>query len=275
MLIDSHVHLYDTNGLTYDWVDGLGDLDRPHLLDEYRDKVADAGVTGFVFVDAACAWDQSVAEAEWVASLADDQAPALLGIVAGLQVESPDRGERLDKLAAIPLVKGVRRLIEPDVTLIDNQAFVDGVRRVGQAGFSFDICCKSHQLDAVVRLVDACPDVPFILDHLGKPDIEGEEWQPWADNLTALSNRENLIAAKLSGLFSEGPRDRAPCYLDHAIEVLTPSRLMIGGDWPVCDEAESVGHWFGDVDQTIKTLSDAERDAIRFGTALSAYRLTP
>ena len=34
-------------------------------------------------------------------------------------------------------------------------------------GYSFDICAKSHELALANRLVQAAPEVQFILDHCG------------------------------------------------------------------------------------------------------------
>ena len=80
-----------------------------------------------------------------------------------------------------------------------------------------------------------------MLDHLGKPPIASQGWQPWADLLTDAGRRQNVVA-KLSGLNTAAApgrrrsQDYQP-YVDHALTVFEPSRLMYGGDWPFALQA--------------------------------------
>jgi L-fuconolactonase len=45
------------------------------------------------------------------------------------------------------------------------------VQLLPEYGFSFDLCIFHSQLGDVLRLVEQCPQVSFILDHMGKPGI--------------------------------------------------------------------------------------------------------
>lgn len=271
-IIDTHVHLYDTTKLTYDWVRGVGDLDRPHLLAEYASVSESSDIEGIVFVDAGCAFEEAVEEAVWVAGLADGT-PPIVGIVAGARVDSIDLGGHLDRLGDIPLVRGVRHLIEPHPEVAGTREFRAGLSLVAARGYTFDICCKSWQLQAVLDLVAASSDCRFVIDHIAKPDIAGEEWEPWASKLSQLSECENVVAVKLSGLFSEGPAKDVDRYLAHAIDAFGPERLMIGSDWPVCDEAGSLAAWVLAVERAISGLTSSEQDEIRQGTARRVYGL--
>ncbi len=38
-----------------------------------------------------------------------------------------------------------------------------------------------------IRMVERCPDVTFILDHIGKPDIKNQVFDPWKDEIKTLS----------------------------------------------------------------------------------------
>ena len=79
----------------------------------------------------------------------------------------------LARLAENPLVKGVRRIIQfesdPDFCLRPD--FVRGVQLLPRHGLSFDLCIKCHQMPNTIGLVQRCPEVRFILDHIGKPNI--------------------------------------------------------------------------------------------------------
>ena len=45
--------------------------------------------------------------------------------------------------------------------------FVDDIRLLGKKGLSFDLCMRSAELGDAAKLIDACPDTSFILDHCG------------------------------------------------------------------------------------------------------------
>jgi len=67
------------------------------------------------------------------------------------------------------------------------------------------------------------PDLPLCVDHLGGPP--NEDWP----HLLELAAQFPMVCCKLSGLamFSE-PRS----YVQHALRVFGPDRLMFGSDWP-------------------------------------------
>ena len=105
--IDAHVHVWDTARLTYSWLRDAPLLDRPRLP---IDLTAETGER-VVFVQASA--DDGAAEAAWVQSLSAGW-PSLAGIVAFAPVEEPTLAETLDELSTLPLVVGVRRLLQDE-----------------------------------------------------------------------------------------------------------------------------------------------------------------
>jgi L-fuconolactonase len=180
-------------------------------------------------------------------------------------------GDALARLAANPLVKGVRRLIqsEADPEFCVKPDFVRGVRSLAAHGLSFDLCLRHPQLAAALRLVRQCPDVRFVLDHLGKPEIRSGRLEPWRAELRELSRREN-VWCKLSGLVTEAdhagwkPADLRP-YLDHAIGCFGLDRVMFGGDWPVSTLATDYPRWVAALDEALRgcTPDEAQRVYVR------------
>jgi L-fuconolactonase len=49
-------------------------------------------------------------------------------------------------------------------------ALIKGLRLLGELGMSFDLLLGSYQLPAAVRLVDACRETRFVLNHCGNVD---------------------------------------------------------------------------------------------------------
>ncbi len=153
----------------------------------------------------------------------------------------------LEQVAAYPLTVGIRRLIQDEpVGFARQPSFIDGVRAVGEVGLPFDICVRAAERGDVAPLVDACPDVSFVLDHLGKPDIAGGEWEPWRDQLVELARRPNVVC-KLSGSTSEaGPgwqRGCGPAVSRACAGIVRANRCMFGSDWPVATLTTAYPRW--------------------------------
>jgi L-fuconolactonase len=274
--VDSHVHFWDRGTLPYPWLDALPAIAGRHTPAELAREAADCFPEKMVFVECGAPGRE---ELRWVEQLAVAE-PRIAGIVAHCRVDEGAATEtRLGELASRPLVRGVRQLIqhEPDPDFCARAEFIAGVRAVGAAGLSFDICCFHPQLAAVVRLVRACPNTRFILDHLGKPGIRTGQLEPWRTHLRELALLPN-IEAKLSGLMTEAdlarwePAQLRP-YVEHALATFGPARLLFGGDWPVAKLAGSYPRWLATARALVSSLSPAEQDAIFRENARRVYRL--
>jgi L-fuconolactonase len=275
-IVDSHVHFWDRTRFRYDWLAGAGD---PLEADfGPADLLAAAPeLSGMVFVQADCRADQAVAEARWVSELADSGAP-VRAIVAHAPLELGSRVQ-LAELTRISRVVGIRRLLQdegPGFAL--QEAFVDGVRRLADFSFSMDLCIRAHQLTEVTELVTRCPEVQFVLDHLGKPVVGPDGPGDWATELRALADRPN-VQCKLSGLLGEAPPAmRSPAalapWIQTALEAFGTDRCMFGSDWPVLTAFGEYADWLAVVDTALAGASPEERADVFADTASRFYRIT-
>jgi L-fuconolactonase len=274
-ITDAHLHCWDPARLRYPWLAGVPDLNRRYLTSDYA---ADSGATSVsrrVFVQADCTPAQARAEVEWVGSL-----PGIDAIVAFAPLEegASVAGE-LSWLARQPKVRGVRRILqgEPDLSFALAPDFVSGVRALAAFGFTFDLCINAAQLPAVTELVRRCPEVSFVLDHLGKPPIRAGRLDPWRDDLAALARLPNVVA-KVSGLSTEAdlggwtPDDLRP-YVAHAVACFGWSRLLFGSDWPVVNLAGGLSRWRTALAEFTDEASPAEQRAFYHENAGRTYRL--
>jgi L-fuconolactonase len=276
-VIDSHLHLWDPAEHEYPWLADEPDLDRAFLPSHLDTGGHD--IDGFVVVEAGCRRGQD--ELGWLEHLAQTW-PGIRGIVAQAPLElGPAVAPLLAKLCEHRLTVGVRRNVQdegPGFMLAE--PMVAGTRLLAGHGLTFDACVREHQLRELAELVDRCPEVTFVLDHLGKPAIAQHRGQPWFDDLAALARRPNVVA-KLSGLTTEAdhvhwrPADIVP-YLSHALEQFGPARCMFGSDWPVATRATTYERWVDLVLGVAAELPDvADRTAILAGTAVRVYGLDP
>lgn len=178
------------------------------------------------------------------------------------------------------LVKGIRRIIqfEPDPGFCLQNSFIEGVQLLADYEFTFDICVAYHQLDKVIELVKVCPEVTFMLDHMGKPDIKNHQIDTWKSHISELSKMHN-VHCKLSGLLTEAdhkhwkPQDICD-YVNCVIDDFTPDRIIFGGDWPVLNQAGSFLQWISVLDNALTGLSQEALLKIYHTNAEQFYRLS-
>lgn len=280
-IIDSHVHLYDPGVIGFPWMKDVPALDRPHLPPTFRAAVGGVDVRALVFVEVDAAPGAHMDEAHFVAGLMDD-APSIAGMVASMPLEegAEAAADDLAAYAKLPGARGVRRLIErhsdePGWSL--REPFVRAVRSLANHDLSFDICVRHTQLSDVVELVRACPDVRFVLDHIGKPPIRAGETETWTTRIAELA-REPNVWCKISGVVTEADHrswtydEVAPC-IDHAIRCFSYDRVMFGGDWPVSELATSYERWVRTVDRIVAHATLYERRRLFHDNAIRFYRL--
>jgi L-fuconolactonase len=125
--------------------------------------------------------------------------------------------------------------------------------------------------------VDKCPNQRFVIDHLSKPDIKNGDWKAWKKSLQHFGERE-LVYAKMSGLVTEADwkkwntHELYP-YLEIALEIFGPKRLLFGSDWPVCLVAGEYDQVLEVIESFTNQLSTDEKEAILGGTAQEFYSI--
>jgi L-fuconolactonase len=274
--IDTHVHFWDQRVLPYPWLVEVPTIAHPHTPVELHAEAGTELPARIVFVECGA---PGLDEVQWVTQLAARE-PRLAGIVAKIAVNAGEKtAADIATLKRNALVRGVRHLIqgEPDPDFCTRPEFIAGVRALGAAGLSFDVCCRHHQLGAVVQLVRSCPDTRFILDHFGKPDIRGGQLDPWRRHIADLAALTN-VDCKLSGLVTEADHaawtvDHLRPYVNHALATFGPHRLLFGGDWPVVKLAAPYTRWLDTARALVSDLPPPAQTAIFHDNAVRVYRL--
>ena len=278
-LIDTHLHVWDPQQLRYPWLADIPLLNKPYLLEDYERACGPVAVEKMVFLQAEVDFVQFQQEADWVDSLAD-QDSRLQGIVPWAPLETGAAvGPVLEKLSANPRIKGVRRIIqfESDIEFSLRPSFIEGIQLLPRYNLSFDICIAHFQMANTIKMVAQCPDVIFILDHIGKPDIKNGLLDPWRAEIKTLSEFPN-VWCKISGLVTEADhehwtREQLKPYIDHVIECFGFDRVMYGGDWPVAYQATEYPRWVETLLWAVEGSSEDEIRKLFHDNAAAFYRL--
>lgn len=278
-IVDSHVHLYDVQRLRYSWLKSVPKINRTHLLADFDRARGRVIVDKIVFAEVAVDPGLHLHEAAFVQQIADTDA-RLCGMVAHLPVE---RGAAIETeliaLKRFASLRGIRRLIQTEVDpgFCLEPEFIAGVELIGRYGLSFDICVKHWALVFAIELARRCPEVSFVLNHVGKPGIKHAMREPWCTQMRELARLPN-VACKISGLITEADhktwvRDQVKPYVAHAIDCFGFDRVMYGSDWTVSELTHAYPTWVDILDEVLAGASHVERRKFYRDNAMRVYRL--
>lgn len=289
-VIDSHLHLWNPAVLTYPWLDGA--LSATYAAEQIdAERLAGVEAEAAVFVQADPLEEQSLDEVRWVDAAAD--ATGVVAIVAGARLDRGAETEaHLERLAATSRVVGVRHLLQGEADGFARTAeFTAGARAVASRGWTFDACVSARQIPDVTALAAAVPELPIVLDHLGKPaigtaDAAHEPSAEWLGDLRELASSPQVFC-KLSGLPAEAGGNWSAAqvtpFLDAVLDAFGAERLMWGSDWPVSSvdftppegseyRAGDRGRWFDTV-LAWADSRDLDAEAIFWANARRFYRI--
>jgi L-fuconolactonase len=270
VVIDAHLHLWDTSRHGYDWLLNPGNesINRTFAFEDFAGRALTAGVDSAVLVQA----DDDAADTEAMFEVADAH-DEIAGVVGWVPLDRPGEAEAaLDRLRARPKFAGIRNLThdQPDPDWLLRPEVGESLALLERYDVPFDvIAVLPRHLEHVPVLSERYPRLRMVLDHLGHPPLGGDDWEPWRTLITKAAANP-LMYAKISGLY---PVSRARPFVEFALELFGPGRLMFGSDWPV---AELGGGYQPVADALLEVIGDVpvpQRYAVLAGTASAFYSL--
>ncbi len=313
-IVDAHHHLWDTVTRF-----GLYELD-----DLRTDTDGGHRVVQTVFIDCGANYRSDgpthlrpVGETEYVVGRArasdETEGAVIAAIVSHADLTLGARaGEVLDAhlAAAEGRFRGIRHSgaraddpgvppsrTEPPAGLYRQDEFQEGARALVERGLSFEAWQYHHQLDDVLALARAVPDLTIIVNHLGGPLGTGRFAGRWDEvhgelrrGLEPLVDCDNVVV-KLGGVgmtrFGTGWEDgERPPTSDTVAEVwgglihwtidrFGPSRCLFESNFPVDGETVDYVVLWNAFKKLTTGYTAAERADLFAGTARRVYRLDP
>jgi L-fuconolactonase len=280
MIVDAHVHLWDLDRGGYEWLTpDLSPIDRSIGPAELASCLASTDVDAAILVQS----DESDADNEYLLGVAAEQ-EQVLGVVGWLDLTRPETAAaRLDALLCSQWFCGLRVGInhEPDPDWILRPDVAESLDAVAQRDVPFDlVSVRRRHLALVPELSERHPELRIVIDHLSKPPIgRDDSWvDGWRRNLARAAESPNVYA-KVSGLTpAHGPLDGwtpddLRPFVEYALEVFGPRRLMFGTDWPVSELAGGYTRVWTALSEILGALPPADHAAVMGGTAASFYGL--
>jgi L-fuconolactonase len=271
-MIDTHQHYWDLSRFTYRWIQPDTILARNYHPDDALPLMQTASVRQCVTVEAGA--DQAE-ELVWLLELAAAH-DHIAGVVGCINLT----GDVSATLAALPAqhqqwLKGVRiNIMDPaaDYSRLDN-----GLQALAAQQLTCDLLMRPAALPQAAALIQAHPNVMFILDHFAGGRITPGGHTAWQQAVAPLADLPNTVL-KVSGyLTAADPMpptlDTLNAYFDCALALFGTARLMYGSDWPVCLSGGSYQASVDNLKSLIGALSPDEQADITERTAIKTYRL--
>ena len=277
MFVDTHLHLIYRDRLSYPWLAGVPPLDADFSHDLYAGEARRLGITAALHMEVDVAENDIGNETAMVTDLARAEGSLLVGAIAACRPESPDFAAYLERMRADPFVRGFRRVLHvvPD-DVSEGALFRENIRRLAGTGLPFDLCVLPQQIEKAIALADLAPDVAFVLDHCGVPDIKSGAFDAWHGPVAEIALRPN-VTVKLSGIPAYGAEDWTledlKPYFDHVASRFGFERMVWGSDWPVCTLGGGLSTWIGATHALLSGVSLEEKAGVLSANARRLWKL--
>lgn len=273
--IDSHQHFWRYEVAQYPWInDNMPNLKQDRLPKHLQPLLQQFDFDGSIVVQAR----QSSAENDFLINLAKSN-PWILGVIGWLNLCDENVDEQISEWQANDIMKGYRHLIQDEANPDDFmalKAFNRGVDAVLNQGLVYEVLIHDVNLAAATQFCAQHDQGILVLDHVGKPNINQSTPKEWEKKIRPLADLTH-VACKLSGLITEvGPNWSATQiepFIDIALNIFGPNRLLFGSDWPVCLLAGEYSQVYQLIENNINHLSPSEQAAIWGNNASRIYNL--
>ena len=274
-VLDTHIHLYDTNREgSYDFLGSSASRDPirfPHLADVFLDSASPSGVEYAYVVEASLRREDNF----WLSQITDTS-DCLLGFSANLDPRAETYRNDLDSLMHFPKFRGIRprgwEFSLGDVLL--QKQFVELARR------DLVLELRGNSSD-IATIAGMYPNMKIIVNHFAGGNAHDGSVAPadYAARLAVLAAEPNVYI-KISMLYFLSGQNPAPtdmgyykALIDEAADAFGPDRVIYGSNWSLSD---LYGPYNGIVDllrDYCDQREDLSRDQLFYENAMKAYGL--
>jgi L-fuconolactonase len=275
--VDAHQHFWWMAHRTHAWPDVARErMSRDFTPDDLLPEMRKSGVDGTVLIQVA----NEVPETEEFIDLARKH-PFIRGVVGWVPLIDPTASERaLDALTGDGILVGIRHLIsfEPDPDWLLQPAVLESLRGLARRKIVFDaVPADFRQMEAVFKVAGQIPSLKVAMNHLARPPVPDQGWEPWATMIKRAAAYPNMSLKFSPGMDLVSrwhwSTPMVKRYADHIFESFGADRVMAASNWPVSLLGGSFGEIWHGITELVADLSAHEQKKILGGTAEAIYRL--
>lgn len=280
MIIDTHIHIWDTSKSSYGWLSGAPELlKRTYSIEELDVARKAAGIGAGIFVQADVQMEDSFHMLE-VARSTD----WIKGVVSWLPLDHMERTATLleEQLLKDEYFVGVRHLIhdEKDPQWLLQPEAIESLKILAAHNIPYDVVgVLPEHIETILKVAELVPELRMVFDHLNAPPIStGEHYGRWGTLMREVAKSKNIYA-KISGLGTVAGAEKFAAeeikpYIGFVLEHFGTDRCFCGGDWPVSLLAKDYIYTWEVYKTVLSSLLSAEAlENVYAGNATRFYNL--
>lgn len=276
-VIDCHHHVWWVAKRPHHFPPSWGtSLNRDFTPDDLLPELRAAGIEGTVLVQSLDNYDETLEYLDLA-----DTTDFIRAVVGWIPLADPVACARaLDTLRGRKKFVGMRHLInfEPDPRWLLQPGVQTSLDMLRQNRLVLEVIPNTEpQMESVLEAARRMPDLPVVLNHLGRPPVPEGGWEPWASQIVQAAALPNIsVKLSLGGDVVARWRwstDALRRYSDHVLTNFGAHRVMAASNWPVVLLSGSFADVWRGIEDLVSGLPAAERAAVMGGTAERIYRL--
>lgn len=282
LIIDTHLHLWDTSKVEVSWIEDAEYFNRDFLLPHYAEEVKEWNVRAiYMEVDADSSAKKN--EVAYINELIGGD-NFLEAAVYFANPVSPDFEQWIDDLPSN--AKGIRNILHlPEYPrgYSLQKKFVEAMHFLGTKQLSFDLCLNAAYLEDAITLAQKCPNTKFVMDHCATVHAEfdlkapkGNSWEQWKQHIVTLGQLPNVYC-KLSGLVStigkDWDKEDLKPVIGECLQSFDSDKIIIGSDWPICTLSARASDWYAALHQVLLEIDEEHVRSIFSENAIKLYGL--
>ena len=243
-IIDTHIHLYDTNrSQGVDWPPNTDKVLYRPVLTEHFDELADReGIASTVIVEAS----SRVNDNQWMLDLVKDNPERYLALVGNLPIGTDEFSGLLERFSKDSRFVGLRMRDRPGGDAFFTDAVWRDLGLLAKKGLTLDVLINNFSIDEVTEVAKRLPDLKIMINHLGSLNITNDPFdEEWKEAMEKAALHENVYC-KVSGIFQRAgvkptPKDKSfysPVF-KVVFDAFGEDRIVYGSNWPVTDRGGS------------------------------------
>ena len=296
-IVDPHVHLWNLEAIRYPWlasprpnrfIGNYDELAKTHTLADFLHEAGEVEVLKMVHIEAAAAPADRLSESRWLQAIADDPKSAGRpnGIVAAVDLSTPDIHRALEAHQAFPALRGVRQILNvhsnpfydfAGYDFIRNPAWLAGFTLLGRFDLSFDLQIYPSQMREAAALAKQFPSTVIILNHTGmfvdRETLAG--WRTWRGGMRALAANSNVMV-KISGMGMidhDWTIESIRPYVFETIDCFGIDRCMFASNFPVDRLFGTYSNLWRAFSSCVAGFSETEKEKLFCANAERIYRI--
>ena len=168
---------------------------------------------------------------------------------------------------------------EPDPKWLLRPQVLESLGLLARAGLAFEaIPVNQGQFESTIEMAGRVPELEVVINHLGRPPVAEQGWQPWADLVEKAAINQNVTMKLSVGLHMavnwKWSTDALRRYVDFTLTHFGPDRMLAASNWPVIILSADYSEVWQGLTDLVAGLSENERRLVIGGTAERVFRLS-